>query len=78
MHLRITNSSTQAFDAFPFVFGSAGALELTNEYSGLAAVPAPILASQSSSKHVPMDDCITAETDDEPVSGDFLHGLRWD
>jgi len=78
MHLRITNSSTQAFDAFRFVFGSAGALELTNEYSGLAVQPAPILASQSSSKHVPGGDCNTAETDDEPISGDFLHGLRRD
>ena len=68
MHLRITNKTTQAFDAFRFDFGSAGALELTNEYSGLAAQPAPILASQSSSKHVPRDDCSTAETDDEPVS----------
>ena len=52
MHLRITNMSAQALDAFRFSFGSAGALELDNEYSGLAALPAPILASQSSSKHV--------------------------
>jgi hypothetical protein len=37
MHLRITNKSTQAFDAFHFDLGSAGALELDNEYSGLAA-----------------------------------------
>ena len=52
MHLRITNMSAQALDAFRFSFGSADALELDNEYSGLAALPAPILASQSSSKHV--------------------------
>ena len=36
MHLRITNMSAQALDAFRFSFGSAGALELDNEYSGLA------------------------------------------
>ena len=41
MHLRITNSSTQAFDAFRFVFGSAGALELFDE-SGQDAAPQPI------------------------------------
>ena len=36
MHLQITNKSTQALDAFRFSFESAGALELDNEYSGLA------------------------------------------
>ncbi len=40
MHLRITDKSTQALDAFHFSFESAGALELDNEYSGLAAVRA--------------------------------------
>jgi len=37
MHLRITNILAEALDAYRFIFGSAGALELTNEYSGLAA-----------------------------------------
>ena len=40
MHLRITNKSARALDDYRFTFGSAGALELTNEYSGLAALPA--------------------------------------
>ena len=53
MHLWITNTPAQAQDAYRFIFGSTGALELTNEYSGLATVAAPILPSQSSGKHVP-------------------------
>ncbi|VUX54977.1 protein of unknown function [uncultured Woeseiaceae bacterium] len=44
---------TLALDAFRFSFGSAGALELLNEYSGLATEAAPILPSQSSGMHVP-------------------------
>ena len=36
MHLRITNSFLKAFDAYFFTFGSAGAVELTNEYAGPA------------------------------------------
>ncbi len=36
MHLQITNKTTLALDAFGFSFESAGALELLNEYSGLA------------------------------------------
>ncbi len=69
MHLRITNKSTQALDAFRFDFGSAGALELDNEYSGLAALPAPILASQGSSKHAPCGHCSSWEAEDERVVG---------
>ena len=53
MHLQITNKLTLAFDAFRFNFESAGALELPNEYSGLASEAAPILPSQSSGMHVP-------------------------
>ena len=40
MHLRITNKSAKSADDYRFTFGSAGALELTNENSGLAALPA--------------------------------------
>ncbi len=53
MHLQITNKLTLAFHAFRFNFESAGALELPNEYSGLASEAAPILPSQSSGMHVP-------------------------
>ncbi len=53
MHLRITNISAKAFDAYCFSFESAGALELTNEYSGLAASPARYICFESSSMHVP-------------------------
>jgi hypothetical protein len=55
MHLQITNILTQALDAFCFNFESAGALELPNEYSGLALEAAPILPSQSSGMHVPVE-----------------------
>ena len=55
MHLQITNILTQALEAFRFSFGSAGALELHNEYSGLALEAAPILPSQSSGMHVPVE-----------------------
>ncbi len=44
MHLRITNITTQIFDVCCFSFGSAGALELVNEYSGLAAASARYIA----------------------------------
>ncbi len=53
MHLRITNRLLRALDAFRFAFGSAGALELTNEYSGLAVLPARYIGFESSGKHVP-------------------------
>ena len=55
MHLQITNKPTLALEAFRFSFGSAGALELHNEYSGLASKAAPILPSQSSGMHVPVE-----------------------
>jgi len=47
MHLRITNKSAKALDDYRFTFGSAGALKLHNEYSGLASEAAPILPSQN-------------------------------
>ena len=53
MHLRITNISAIALDVYRFNFESAGALELTNEYSGLAASPARYICFESSSLHVP-------------------------
>lgn len=65
MHPQATNSSTQTCDVFRFGFGSAGALELVNEYSGHAVAPAPILASQSSSMHVPLQELAAREARDE-------------
>ena len=43
MHPRTTNSSAQACDAQQLGFESAGALELVNEYSGYAVIPAPYI-----------------------------------
>ncbi len=37
MHPQTTNIVTQTRDVYGFSFESAGALELDNEYSGLAA-----------------------------------------
>ena len=37
MHLQTTNIMTQTRDVYAFSFESAGALELDNEYSGVAA-----------------------------------------
>ncbi len=53
MHLRITNISAKSADDYRFNFGSAGALELTNEYSGRAVLPAHYISFESSSQHVP-------------------------
>ncbi len=55
MHLQITNKLTLALDAFRFSLESAGALELPNKYSGLASESAPVLPSQSSGMHVPVE-----------------------
>ena len=40
MHPQATNISTQTLDVFRFNFEPAGAFEVTNEHSGLAAKPA--------------------------------------
>ena len=40
MHPRTTNISAKTPDVHKFSFESAGALEFTNEYSGLAVAPA--------------------------------------
>ena len=40
MHPQTTNIWTQTFDVHRFSFESAGAFGITNEYSGLAALPA--------------------------------------
>ncbi len=49
MHLRITNIPAKSVDDYRFNFGSTGVLELTNEYSGLAASPARYICFASSS-----------------------------
>ena len=48
MHPRATNIRARARDDYRFGFELASALEFVNEHSGLAVVPAPILASQNS------------------------------
>ncbi len=40
MHPYTTNKSTQTRDVYRFGFECTGALEFTNEYSGLAVAPA--------------------------------------
>ena len=40
MHPLITNILGLTFDVYRFTFESAGALEIINEYSGLAVAPA--------------------------------------
>jgi len=40
MHPLTTNSFLQTYDVHSFGFESAGALEIANEYSGLAVAPA--------------------------------------
>ncbi len=41
MHLLTTNKLELTFDVYSFAFESAGALEIANEYSGLAAPARP-------------------------------------
>jgi len=43
MHPRATNIATRTFDVRRFGFDPAGALGSANEYSGLAAEPAPYI-----------------------------------
>jgi hypothetical protein len=43
MHPRVTNNPTRTLDVCGFGFEPAGALGSNNEYSGLAAEPAPYI-----------------------------------
>lgn len=47
MHPQATNVSAESLDDQRFIFEPAGALELNNEYSGIAVTPAPISLSQT-------------------------------
>jgi hypothetical protein len=53
MHPLTTNISPLALDACLFTFESAGALEITNEYSGLAVTPAHLYCYRRSQACMP-------------------------
>ena len=48
MHHLVTNFSTVTRDVYPFSFEPVGALEITNEYSGLAVAPTHLYCSRRS------------------------------
>jgi len=60
MRPRMTNMERPAFDAHQHSFASAGALEFINEYSGLAASPAPYNAFAEPKLACPYTNCSTA------------------
>jgi len=53
MHLLTTNKFTPTRDVYRFGFESAGALEITNEYSGLAVAPAHLYCFRRSQACMP-------------------------
>ena len=53
MHLLATNILELTFDVYGFAFGSAGALEIANEYSGLAVAPAHLYCFRRSQACMP-------------------------
>jgi transposase len=53
MHLLTTNKLGLTFDVYRFAFGSAGALEIANEYSGLAVAPAHLYCFRRSHACMP-------------------------
>jgi hypothetical protein len=53
MHLLTTNILALTFDVYRFTFESAGALEITNEYSGLAVAPAHLYCLRRSQACMP-------------------------
>lgn len=57
MHPRVTNLSTRTLDVRCFGFEPAGALGSDNEYSGLAAEPAPYIGFAGPKNACPFDQC---------------------
>ena len=53
MHSPTTNISRLTFDVYRFAFGSVGALEIANEYSGLAVAPAHLYCFRRSQACMP-------------------------
>ena len=53
MHPLATNKLGLTFDVYRFAFGSAGALEIANEYSGLAVAPAHLYCFRRSQACMP-------------------------
>ena len=80
MRPRTTNICARTSDDYGFGFESAGALEFVNEYSGLAVASAPILASQNSSTHAPIQNLARGEAYAMGVASDeftAVIGLDW-
>jgi hypothetical protein len=57
MHPRVTNKSTRTFDVLGFGFELAGAPGPANEYSGLAAEPAPYIGFAGPKHACPLEQC---------------------
>jgi len=73
MHPRVTNLSTRTLDVRRFGFEPAGALGSDNEYSGLAAEPAPYIGFAGPKNACPFDNVMREEVTCEACHRTSLH-----
>jgi hypothetical protein len=73
MHPRVTNLSTRTLDVRRFGFEPVGALGSDNEYSGLAAEPAPYIGFAGPKNACPFDKVLREEVTCEACDRTSLH-----
>ena len=78
MHPRVTNKSTRTFDVSGFGFEPAGALGSANEYSGLAAEPAPYIGFAGPKHACPLGNVLRMEVSCEASGRTTIHGVGRD
>lgn len=78
MHPRVTNLPTRTFDVRRFGFEPTGALESDNEYSGLAAEPAPYIGFAGLKNACPFDHVLRGEATGEACHRTSMHSAGGD
>jgi hypothetical protein len=78
MHPRVTNLSTRTLDVRRFGFEPMGALESDNEYSGLAAAPAPYIGFAGLKNACPFDNVLRREATCEACNRSSIHSAGGD
>ena len=78
MHPRVTNLSTRTLDVRRFGFEPAGALGSDNEYSGLAAEPAPYIGFAGPKQACPLGNVLRVEVSCEASGRTTIHGVGRD
>ena len=73
MHRRVTNLSTRTLDVRRFGFEPAGALGSYNEYSGLAAEPAPYIGFAGPKNACPLTNVLRGEATCEACVRTSIH-----